>query len=689
MILCTGMVVMTMAVTSVPAAADSGKGNGKQSSKQDKLDSTLNELSRALGWSRVIVTLKPGADIGSEVRKLGGKRLRNLRLIGAQLVELPNGQLKKLAERSDVLRIDHDRPVQAHLAQVSNIVGARTVQSNYGLTGAGVGIAVIDSGITNWHDDLTPYAGYLKSKSIANQRVTGFVDFVNGATQPYDDNGHGTHVSGIIAGLGVDSDYTRIGVAPLSHIISLKVLDAQGRGVISNVIAAMDYAVENRHAQNIRVINLSIGAAVTTSYDNDPLTLAAKRAVEAGIVVVSASGNLGRNAAGQTQYGGITSPANAPWVLTVGAANHNGTLKRTDDTVANFSSRGPTAIDHAAKPDIVAPGTGVVSLSSKGSTLYLTKAASLLVGSTNTDYMPYLTLSGSSMAAPVVAGTVALMLEANPNLTPNLVKAMLQFTAEAKVGIDYLSQGGGFLNAKGAVDLARYFANAKPGERYPYDRAWARKINWGNRRLSKGALTPAGNAWALSTVWGSAYDVEGDNVVWGTGCDDDSCRNVVWGTFLDDEDNVVWGTVDAQGDHVVWGTFDDGDDVVWGTFELDLNDNVVWGTIESEGDNVVWGTNCGGDDCFNMVWGTVEGDNVVWGTLDDGASVVWGTAGNIPTGVWATNDEIENIQWDLSNEGVVIDQPAAYDQLFVDAPPPVETPVGLIDPSLVLIPGLV
>ena len=133
---------------------------------------------------------------------------------------------------------------------------------------------------------------------VGNQRVTGFVDFVNGATQPYDDNGHGTHVSGIIAGLGVDSGYT-IGMAPTSHIVSLKVLDAQGRGVISDVIAAMEYAIANRAAHNIRVINLSVGAAVTTSYNTDPLTLAAKRAVDAGIVVVTASGNFGRTADGQ------------------------------------------------------------------------------------------------------------------------------------------------------------------------------------------------------------------------------------------------------------------------------------------------------------------------------------------------------------------------------------------------------
>jgi serine protease AprX len=448
--------------------------------------------------------------------------------------------------------------------------------------------------------------------------------------------------------------------------------------VISDVIAAFEYAIANRAAHNIRVINLSVGAAVLSSYNDDPLTLAAKRAVEAGIVVVTAAGNLGRNALGEPRYGGITAPGNAPWVLTVGASDHKGTLRRNDDTVAAFSSRGPTAIDHGAKPDIVAPGTGIVSLSSKNSTLYLTKATALLGGSSPLSYKPYLTLSGTSMAAPVVAGTVALMLEANPTLTPNLVKAILQYSAQLQPGVDYMTQGGGFLNTKGAVDLARFFKNARAGDRYPTDRTWARQINWGNRRLSRGAISPSRNAWQLSTVWGSAHDADGDNVVWGTGCDAAGCRNVVWGNSSDG-DSVVWGTVDDDGDNVVWGTFDVGDNVVWGTFEAD-GDNVVWGTFAADGDNVVWGTACGGDDCGdNVVWGTfADGDNVVWGTFFDGDNVVWGTSGDIDPGVWASNAEVEAVQWDLSNEGVVVGDPATFELIFESEPPPITTDLTVV-----------
>ena len=669
---------MAMAVTSVPASADSGK-----------LDKTLAERAGKAGWSRAIVTLRPGSDATAEVKKLGGRHLRNLNLINGQVIELPNGQLKKLAERADVLRIDWDRPTAGQLSHVANVTGARAAQVAYGYTGAGVGVAVIDSGVANWHDDLSYSGSNTKVKVVGGQRVAKFVDFVNGATQAYDDNGHGTHVSGIIAGNGYDSRGTKAGIAPSAHLVSLKVLDAQGRGVISSVIAAIEYAITNKAAYNIRVINLSVGAAVTTSYNNDPLTLAAKRAVEAGIVVVTASGNLGRTATGKSQYGAVTAPGNAPWVLTVGASDHKGTLNRRDDVVAAYSSKGPTAIDFAAKPDIVAPGTGVISLSAPNSTLAVTKPLSLVKGALSSTAKPYLTLSGTSMAAPVVSGTVALMMEANPTLTPNLVKAILQYTAQLQPGVDYMTQGGGFLNSFGAVELSRYFATARVGHRYPADRTWAKSIIWGNRRLARGAISPFGSAWKATTLWGAAYDADGENVVWGTECATTACRNVVWGTALADDDNVVWGTM-SDGENVVWGTAsDESDNVVWGTWEE--GENVVWGTFETESENVVWGTACAGTDCFNVVWGTVnyEGDNVVWGTFDEGDNVVWGTSGDTPASVWATADEVEAVIWDQSNEELVVGDSATFLLLLeTDTEPvlqPAEEPVLLVAPVTSLI----
>src|SRR6185503_8755623 len=219
-----------------------------------------------------------------------------------------------------------------------------------------------------------------------------------------------------------------------------KVLDANGGGTIADVIEALNWVYVNRTAYKIRVVNLSVGASVRESYWTDPLTLATKKLTDQGIVVVVAAGNRGRNADDEAQYGGITSPANAPWVLTVGASSTQGTLTRGDDIIANYSSRGPTFLDWAAKPDLVAPGTGTTSLSVPGSKFYITKPLSLIGGLLSWGPKPYLALSGTSMAAPAVSGTVALMLQANPNLTPNLVKAILQYTAQLYPGYNALTQ---------------------------------------------------------------------------------------------------------------------------------------------------------------------------------------------------------------------------------------------------------
>jgi hypothetical protein len=454
----------------------------------------------------------------------------------------------------------------------------------------------------------------------------------------------------------MDSGGARAGVAPFAHLVGLKVLDDKGRGVISDVIAAIDWAIANKAVHNIRVINLSVGAAVTESYKTDPLTLAAKRAVDAGIVVVTAAGNLGKNAQGQLQYGAITSPGNAPWVLTVGAFSHEGTLSRTDDVIAGYSSRGPTAIDFAAKPDVVAPGTGIVSLADPASTMYASKLEYLMTGSVAKPFKPYLSLTGTSMAAPVVAGTAALMIQANPSLTPNMVKAIIQYTAQEYGPYDSLTQGAGFLNTLGAVELSRFFKNARAGEKLRMPRAWSKQILWGNRRIKGGTIRPNANAFQQGTTWGASFDNDGDNIVWGTLFGDYGSDNIVWGTFdALGVDNIVWGTqLDTDGDNIVWGTHQDGDNIVWGT------------DLASAVDNIVWGTDCGGADCDNIVWGTTDlADNIVWGTAEFAENIVWGTNGLTDNIVWGTSSEDDNITWGNSGEDApVFEDPDGVPQSF-------------------------
>jgi serine protease AprX len=607
-------------------AARKAPGVPSATTKSYKLDDELSERSKdrnGAQTSRVIVTLLPGQKLPAEfkrflhasARKNSDQQGNNttddsqLSLINGVVLDLPHSVLAKMAQHPSVFRVHEDRPIQSHNYRTSITVGARTVQESLGYTGAGVGVVVIDSGITSWHDDLTNKTS--KLYPYGNQRVAKFVDFVNGRPLPYDDNGHGSHVAGVIAGNGHDSNGEKTGIAPGASLISLKVLDAQGQGTISNIIAALGWVATNAKTYNIRVVNMSVGARIRESYWTDPLTLATKALTDQGITVVVAAGNLGKNAAGKLQYGGITAPGNAPWVLTVGASSTMGTLTRNDDEMANFSSAGPSYLDYEAKPDLVAPGVGTVSLAVPGSTFYMTKLTALLDGKIKLGSKPYISLSGTSMSAPVVAGTVALMLQANPTLTPNLIKALLQYTAQPYPGYSALRQGAGFLNALGAVRLAKYYAHPQAGERMPTQKVWSRTINWGSHRLTHGFIKPTANAWANNIVWGTAK------------------------TLGVDGDNIVWGTM-ADGDNIVWGTLADGDNIVWGT-AVDALNNIVWGTM-ADGDNIVWGTDCGGADCDTVIWGAAaDGDNIVWGTAADGDNIVWGTAADGDNIVWGTS----------------------------------------------------
>jgi hypothetical protein len=240
------------------------------------------------------------------------------------------------------------------------------------------------------------------------------------------------------------------------------------------------------------------------------------------------------------------------------------------------------------------------------------------------------------MATPVVSGTVALMLQANPRLTPNMVKAILQYTAQEYDGYNSLTQGAGFLNTLGAVRLSRYFAIGKKGDRYPNMKSWSKNILWGNRRVSGGVLTPGGTAWGLNIVWGESHTPTGQNIVWGENCADVDCDNIVWGNNIvwgesDASDNIVWGNTD--GDNIVWGNSDRGN-IVWGNGAVD---NIVWGN--SVIDNIVWGNDCGGADCDNIVWGNRVDDNIVWGNAEGLDNIVWG------------NSDLDNIVWGNSNAG--------------------------------------
>jgi subtilisin family serine protease len=454
--------------------------------------------------------------------------------------------------------------------------GSAVARSRYGVSGAGVTVAVIDSGVKP-HTDLPA------------MRIKAFVDFVNGRPTAYDDYGHGTHVAGIVAGSGAASNGQYAGVAPGASIVALKVLDANGAGKTSDVMAALEWVLVNATTYGIRVVNLSLGHPIYEAAATDPLVELVEQLSRRGIVVVVSAGNMGRNALGQTVYGSITSPANAQGAIAVGAADTRNSLQRSDDGIASFSSRGPTRYDYFVKPDLVAPGYQIASLLASGSTL-ATKYPSYQIASS------YFRLNGTSQAAPVVAGAAALAFHANPALTAHTVKGILQFTSQRLRSIDVMSQGAGEINVAGAVRFAKMvYANQT------YDKRWVKSAR---KPVAADLLFGETAFWGRAIIWGQDVKASTNALYVRSQLWDD---NIVWGMFMDD--NIVWRMF--MDDNIVWGMLFD-DNIVWGMF---MDDNIVWGMTD---DNIVWGFD---DSTLSML-----DDNIVW-RMDD--NIVWGLSDSV------------------------------------------------------------
>lgn len=425
---------------------------------RQKLSSVLRDgLDDREPHERVRVIIQSAgamAGILAAVKDLGGVVRRDYENLNHIAVDVPAEAVGQLAARSDVNFVSEDRPIQVtgHLETTTGAELARTYGADSStIDGAGIGIAVIDSGIfTNHH-------------TFSAARVVASVDFT-GEGRTDDPYGHGTHVASIAVGNRHIAGGAYTGIAPRARLINVRVLDSEGRGTTSNAIAGIDWCISQKAAHNIRVLNLSFGAVAVDSYANDPLCQAVRRAFDAGLVVCVAAGNLGKDEAGNKLYGAIHSPGIEPSAITVGAANTLGTDSRLDDVVTTYSSRGPTrgfvtdsqGVDHydnIIKPDLVAPGNRIIdAVSPNNRLLSTTPALDANVSALAKHKMMY--MSGTSMATPVVAGAAALLLQRNPRLTPNLVKAILEYTAQPLEGFNTLEQGAGELNIEGAVRLA-------------------------------------------------------------------------------------------------------------------------------------------------------------------------------------------------------------------------------------------
>jgi len=320
---------------------------------------------------------------------------------------------------------------------IKSIGADRLWNSANRVQGQGIAVAVVDSGIAPHNDILN---------NLDTSRVLQTARF-GPQTSVDDTNGHGSHVAGIIAGNGARSKGAYMGVAPRANLIDVKVTDDLGRSSTSDVVAGLQWIYNNRAAYNIRVVNLSINSSVAESYNTSPLDAALEVLWFNGIVVVVSAGNNG-----STANGILYPPANDPFVISVGAVDDKGTGAITDDEVASFSAYGVTN-EGFAKPDLVAPGKNIVSLlASDDDNLVLNHPAFAVLSSTNTRYFR---MSGTSMASAVVAGAAALLLQDEPNLTPDQVKYRLTATANKTwSGYTALKAGAGYLDIYAAVNSA-------------------------------------------------------------------------------------------------------------------------------------------------------------------------------------------------------------------------------------------
>jgi serine protease AprX len=507
------------------------------------------------------------------------------------VIRVNAGQLSALEQDETIDHLSGDTIIRASADVTAESIGADQLWAGEGrlkgVTGDGISVAVIDTGMDLRHSAL-------------RGRVIFTKDFTGG--DGIDRFGHGTHVAGIIAGAGGQTADTRDyrGIAYGANLVNLRALGDDGSGTVSTVVEAIDWAIDHRHQLGIRVINLSLGTPVLQPYRDDPLCEAVERAVTAGIVVVAAAGNYGRSVDGKTVLGSITSPGNSPYALTVGALDTHGTPQRSDDTLASYSSRGPTRFDLIIKPDVSAPGSHIVSAEASGAAIPQAHPERHVAGGGSNAYME---LSGTSMAAAVVSGAVALLLDQRPALTAVAVKASLQLTASSVIAQGFLGVGTGSLNvlaASKAIEprsvrsdscLLVIGGEQTTAQNTAFVPEMSRTLQTQTILWTRSVLSTHAIVWGKTIVSGDFRDTiirglsGGDTIIWGQG----------------GGDTIIWGQ--GGGDTIIWGQ-GGGDTIIWGQ---EGGDTIIWG--QESGDTIIWGQE-GGD---TIIWGQESGDTIIWG----------------------------------------------------------------------------
>ena len=369
--------------------------------------------------------------IDEAVDSVGGTVEQPLPIVNGASARVPEGSIPVLRTQPGIVQVSNDDKIEFQGAADTKRI-QKTVNSDElwqeGVDGSGVTVAVLDTGIYAGHPDLA--GRVVHCEDLSGERNT--------AAHCADTFGHGTFMAGLVAGNGASSNGKYSGAAPGANLVAIKAAGFDGSTDVSNVLAGIQWAVAFKDSFNIRVLNLSLGTNSSQDYRLSPLNFAVERAWMAGIVVVVSAGNTGPDS--QT----IMKPGDDPYVITVGSSSDMGTSNLGDDVVTGFSGRGPTRSNGLAKPDLVSPGMKTISLRSPGSAID-EKYPSARVDDS------YFRGSGTSMSTATVSGVVAQMLQANPNLTPDDVKARLMGTARDIETTDPMQTGAGLIDAHAAA----------------------------------------------------------------------------------------------------------------------------------------------------------------------------------------------------------------------------------------------
>lgn len=581
-------ILLLLVIAEAAFAQDSGDGRRVGKFSPDLAPAVARAHQGAANETvRVIVQYKqvPTQAHYAAMQARGAQLHAKLHLIKGAAFTVPTSALPELEADSEIVAVSVDHPLKG-MDEITNAVTNVSSAWNSGYNGKGIGVAVIDSGINDNHPDLWNSA-QTRSRVVYHQDFTGTATSNSSGAQ-YDLYGHGTHVAGILGGNGYLSNGNYSGVAPAVKLVDLRALDANGSGSDSTVIAAIQQAIALQNTYNIQVINLSLGRGIYESYAQDPLCQAVESAWQAGIVVVVAAGNYGRvSVDGIDGYGTVTAPGNDPLVITVGAMNSNGSTSQSAETMTSYTSKGPTTYDHVLKPDIMAPGNAIVSLAAPGATLEADYPAQLVNdvnGNPN-----YFTLSGTSMATPVVSGAVALLLQQNGALTPDQIKARLMqsaygtFPTSTVVTVpalnetfteyyDLFSVGSGLLNVQAAfsdTSLApsNLGAALSPSVTYNSSNGSVSLVDGNSSIPAREVIWGTPPTWAFSAIWSN---VNGSASNWNIALpwNDNALTafTVVWGASTGSSTQaaaVVWGASEATLDNgAILATADDGGPII-------------------------------------------------------------------------------------------------------------------------------